>query len=588
MKLNLLLIVFIINISNAFPQSNKVVMSHSNAELLRQEGHTQRKLENFTLALDKYEASLEMYSALMDSLGMAKCLNNIGFTNALLGNNIEVIRSLYRAVEINKAIISNSGIINNYINLGLHYLKQKNFVLGLKYYRLGLEVLDNYEDTRKEVLILNGLGAVFGNEQNPNFNFDSAYYYYNKALKISNSEKENNQVANVFNNIGILFKIQNNYDSSNYYYHKSLALRKSNGDKKKQIVLRLNIGNLYLAQGNYGYALDQYLVGAEIALDLNDKKNYLHLLTNIIKCRIKLGQLSEDDSLFTIYYTLYDSINDQEKALKLKELEVFYETNKTESELESQIIQTQEKTKLSNRLLVGIIGALLLSVLIVLIFVQRQRFLKKIANKDLDMHKLNAMMQGQEEERNRIAEDLHDRLGARLSVIKQLAFDQSNGDNKLTALLDASINEAREISHNLSTGMLIQFGLEHVINDFIATINETNKITGEFSTTNLDSRFSDFLEKTLYYIILELVNNTLKHAEASSFFIQIGKYQNDIELIYEDDGKGFDFDSSLFIKGMGLRNLQARVESINGTLKIDTSPGNGVHISVNLAFDNLK
>mgnify|MGYP002713094113 CR=1 FL=1 len=561
------------------------------AESIRQEGHKLFKENKFEQALEKYKKALSYFEMSLDSVGVGKCYNNIGNSYLQLGDNTDAISAFYKAIEINKNINQVTALTGNYINLGTYYKRQEEFGLSLRYYKEAEAILEDNYNPQRLALVYIGIGNILSDPDYTYNNFDSAYYYYSLAIPIYIESNNKNRLSGIYNNIGVLLENKHSSDSALVYYSMSLEINKELENRRANIINYLNIGNIFRKQGNYGIALDNFNKGIKIAEEFNDEINYLNLLTNIIKCKIKLGDLDGAEKLFGEYNTLNDSIYDQEKARQLKELETIYETEKTGKELESQIRQTRAKTRLSYTFLALAIGIGIVSIVIILFFIQRQRFNQKLRNQEMDrirkeqeIKELNAMMQGQEEERNRIAEDLHDRLGARLSAIKLLSEQEKNGNtNQLTEMLEASIKETREISHNLSTDMLTRFGLANAIRDLVNTVNSSNTIEGDFTTTNLEDRLPVELERPLFHMISELVNNTIKHAKATSFFIQLTRDddENVLSLLYEDDGRGFDFES-VAKNGMGMKNLRARVEGLHGELTIDTSPGNGMHVMANI------
>ncbi len=554
------------------------------AEALRQEGHLFFNNKKYDSALLTYKEALNGFTVIPDSIGIAKCYNNIGNSQLFIGNNKEAVLAFYNAIKINKLLKNNKVLIGNYINLAAYYLRQKELDLALKYYLEAKDQVAAANDATRLPMIYLGLATILANPKYKANDYKLAKEYYQKALEKYIAVQDSSRISSVYNNLGVLFFNELKIDSSLYYYHKSISINETLGDKKRQIITFLNVGNIYMEQGNYGIALDSYNKGAKLASHFEDDINYLHFLTNILKCKIKLGELEQADSLFAIYNSLNDSIYNQEKAKNLKELEVLYETQKIGNDLKDQIKQTEAKTRLSYWYLAMAIGVALLLIITVLYFIQRQKYQQSLKVQEIDrlsqaqeIKELNAMMQGQEEERNRIATDLHDRLGARLSTIKLLTLKNGQKNSTLTEMVEAAIKETREISHNLSTDMLTKFGLENAVSDFIRSVNESNKIEGDFTTTNLEERLPKKYEKTIFHIILELVNNTIRHSGATSFFIQLTRYKNEIDLIYEDDGKGFDAKKTAF-KGMGIKNLIARVESIKGKINIDSKPGKGIHI----------
>lgn len=585
MRLIVLLFFVCIGLS-ASSQDKKTPISEEwkKAESIRQEGHTYFNSKEFESALKKYKESLEGFILISDSSRIAKCYNNIGNSQLFLENNEEAIVAFYKAIEINELLNNSAALVGNYINLAAYYKRQKEYDLALKYYLEAKDEVAESKDPIRLPMIYLGLGDILGEETFESHNFDLAKSYYKKALTSYVERKDTARISAVYNNLGVLLSQQLKFDSSLFYYGKSLAFKKKMDDKHGQIILLLNIGNIYEEQGNQNVALDYYYEGADLAIGYQDNVNYLNFLTNILKCKIQLGQSGEADSIFEVYNSLTDSIYDEEKAKNLKELEVLYETQKIGNDLQDQIKQTEAKTRLGYWYLAATIGVALLLLITILYFIQFKKYQQSLKEQELERLKkaqeikeLNAMMQGQEEERNRIAEDLHDRLGARLSAIKLLTLNNGQKNSTLSEMVEDAIKETREISHNLSTDMLTRFGLQNAISDFVRTVNESNQIEGDFTTTNLEERLPKKFEKTIFHIVLELVNNTIRHSGASSFFIQLTRYNNEIDLIYEDDGAGFDAKKTTFI-GMGMKNLSTRVESIRGKINFDSMPGKGVQV----------
>ena len=561
------------------------------AEAIRQEGHAFFNKKEYESALKKYKESLDKFSILSDSSRIAKCYNNIGNSQLFLENNEEAVVAFYKAIEINKLLNNYSVLVGNYINLATYYKRQKDFELALKYYLEAKDEVAKSNDPSRLPMIYLGIGDILGKSEFESHNFDLAKSYYQKALDSHLERQDSARISIVYNNLGVLLSHQLKFDSSLYFYSKSLELKNELGDKRGQIIIFLNVGNIYEERGNFNIALDYYNKGADLAVEYEDEVNYLNFLTNILKCKIQLGQSEEADSIFEIYNTLTDSIYDEGKAKKLKELEVLYETEKIGNDLKDQIKQTEAKTRLSYWSLAAAVGVALLLLITILYFIQNKKYQQTLKERELERLKkaqeikeLNAMMQGQEEERNRIAEDLHDRLGARLSAIKLLTLNNGQKNNALSEMVEDAIKETREISHNLSTDMLTRFGLANAISDFVRTVNESNQIEGDFTTTNLEERLPKVFEKTIFHIVLELVNNTIRHSGATSFFIQLTRYNNEIDLIYEDDGNGFDAKKTTF-EGMGMKNLTARVDSIKGKINFDSMPGKGVQVVMSASLD---
>ena len=203
---------------------------------------------------------------------------------------------------------------------------------------------------------------------------------------------------------------------------------------------------------------------------------------------------------------------------------------------------------------------------------------------------LNAIIDTEEKERTRIAQELHDGIGPLLSVVKLYAqWLAEPGDvdpKKLSTQLAETINEAidsvKDISNNLSPHILMNYGLISAVQSFINRIKNTTITVFEFED-NLKDRLAQNIEITLYRIIIECINNTLKHAFASAIKIKILKSEKSFLITYSDNGIGFDINKiSDNKKGHGLFNMQNRLKTIGATLKIISNKGTGTQIEIKI------
>ncbi len=205
---------------------------------------------------------------------------------------------------------------------------------------------------------------------------------------------------------------------------------------------------------------------------------------------------------------------------------------------------------------------------------------------------LAGILKGQEEERSRMAKDLHDGLGGMLSGIKlNLSAMQGNlivseKDTQLFSKsivqLDNAITEMRRVAHNMMPEALLKFGLAEAIQDYCDGINESNMVKMKFTQLASQQTMEKSVEVALYRIIQELSNNAIKHAAAQNIFIQIDTHEKGISLTVEDDGKGFNTTHLATIKGAGLQNVQARIDYLKGSLDIDSAPGKGTSVNIEI------
>ncbi len=202
---------------------------------------------------------------------------------------------------------------------------------------------------------------------------------------------------------------------------------------------------------------------------------------------------------------------------------------------------------------------------------------------------MRAIIQTEERERRRFAKDLHDGLGPLLSTARMTlsALLQHERDDHSKQVLESAsnvINEAvesiKEISNNLSPHVLTNFGLASAIKNFVFKVSQSKSINISFDTVLTDAdRFDSNIETVMYRATCEMINNTIKHANATEVNISLEKIQRTIVIKYDDNGKGFDSEKIVMEpnSGMGLSNIASRMNSINGMFVYNSAPGDGFH-----------
>src|SRR5659263_690216 len=221
------------------------------------------------------------------------------------------------------------------------------------------------------------------------------------------------------------------------------------------------------------------------------------------------------------------------------------------------------------------------------------KYMKKVEQEKSDMEKilLNAIIQAEETERKRFAKDLHDGLGPILSTVKMslsslTRIEKDDQTKKILRNTDMVIDEAiksiREISNNLSPHILNNFGLNKAMRNFINKINYSDTIKIKFSSAFEDERFDSNTEVVLYRVLCELINNTIKHAEATLITISFEKLPGKISCRYKDNGKGFDINKLHRSQhsGMGYSNMVTRINSLNGSFNLASENAKGTTASI--------
>ncbi len=219
--------------------------------------------------------------------------------------------------------------------------------------------------------------------------------------------------------------------------------------------------------------------------------------------------------------------------------------------------------------------------------------------KNIERNMLNAMLEGQEHERKRLAKEIHDGIGPLMSTIKlnieSVKKEIDHSDEKtlkkidnMEELVQNVATDIRGISHALMPSALRDFGLISALENLVLKINGSESIAVQLYNSGIQNRLNHNIELGLYRITQELINNALKYAKAKNITIQIIKHPEQVTLTVEDDGVGFQKEKiqELVNTGIGLRNINTRTKAMNGFLAIDTSIGNGVTTTVEVPISN--
>ncbi|MBO9684710.1 MAG: sensor histidine kinase, partial [Flavisolibacter sp.] len=244
----------------------------------------------------------------------------------------------------------------------------------------------------------------------------------------------------------------------------------------------------------------------------------------------------------------------------------------------------------------GIATLLIISVLGYRNYRQKQKLQLQRIN-ELETEKqltaMEAVLKGEEQERTRLAKDLHDGLGGMMSGIKyslqtmkknlimtpenQQAFERS------LDMLDSSINEMRRVAHNMMPEALVKFGLDTALKDLCNDVNQAGALQVNYQSIGMDHALIDQTTAiTVYRIVQELINNTMKHAAATNSIVQLSKTDDKLTITVEDDGKGFDTACLDMAKGIGWTNIKNRVEFLKGKLDIHSHTGKGTSVLIEL------
>jgi len=515
--------------------------------------------------------------------GYMKLLVNEAIPLAKKSGDYELISGLYKAVAI---IFMN----NNERQKASEYLDEAQ-----NYIEKATKRSPTLAESKMETYIINAENLVELKH------FYDAKKVLDKAFFTLKKFPESNLNDSYFYSEGVYYAKQNKYTQALTSYEKGIKSAKTHQNaialnrlKFAEYEILFKLKEYEKAKNNLKYLLENtpFIV---------DKKNYYNELSKVYSA-VK----NYDKAYFYAnkYNVVNDSLNNTKFQKEIVELEAKYK--KAENEKKITTLQSQnEKAALlvyNNRLNSFLFAVLSVLLFLIVLFLwilnknQKKLSFQKEINHQQELAALenqqklsvsNALIEGEEVERKRIARDLHDGLGSMLSGLKihlKLAEKDNVSTTEVTTLLDNSIKELRNISQNLMPESLLKLSLEHALRDLcMANSNTITNIEFQYliKKLNLSKNYQIFI----YRIIQELLNNALKYANASEILVSCSQNKETFFITVEDNGIGFNV-SERSNTGMGLRNIKNRVEFLNGKLEIESIINKGTSAYIELKVKN--
>lgn len=569
----------------------------SNRDSIKSEAHNQLGRAYFYLnQLDSATFHFKEAINLLNKLGYHSQASSVGISLGAVqlrkGDYMAAVSTLLDRAEYFEKIGDTVNLAKCYSNISTAFGELGNSKKAISYGEKALTFFDAKKMLAYKAITLPNLAGEFlklGDTLK-----SKSYFLEAEDLAIKRNDKFS--LARIYNNLGNMY-LETDQTQSEKYLSQALVLREETKNIDGIGVLYNNLGYLNLKKGNPKKAIP-YLMKA---LEQGEGTIPSVVYNNLSDAHELLGNYKNALFYAKRMSAIKDSVLEIEKQKALAEISTKYETEKNEKEilnLQNINLQTDIKRKQNRNLMYTAFSLLMISIVLTYSFIKNSRKKRIIAEqqKQLESQKvekllkeqeligIDAMIEGQENERQRIAEDLHDSLGGKLSALKLFIDEVKNVDqklySKLKTLLDESYNDVRNISHHANAAAIIEKGLIPAVNLIAEQLKSANKLSVEVTNIDLNHKVKNIIEIQLYRIIQELLANTIKHANASHVSIQFSEEEDSLNIIYEDDGKGFDTKKIPF--GNGLSNIRNRVKKFNGSLTLDAIPGDGTTVIINV------
>ncbi len=552
--------------------------------------------------------------------------------------SVAIARTLNEPILLGKALF----------NTGTSYSQLTRYEEAAKYYEEGRTLFANNGDSLLSARASDILQVLFYNIQD----YGKAISYGEAAVKFLRTVDDPVGLGTALSNLGMSYVEKRMMKKAEDAYTESLTIGERIGNTEMVAAQMLNLGDLHMQKGEYEKLKPFYekaivlfkelqadqkvaaaLRGAAVyhfykkefetarayglqSLEILNKNNLLmekkFTLETLSHIYFALHNMKEGYAFLRAADVLADSILNDKIRKNALDIEAHYQSQQKELRIQqlesdkkiSKLIISRKNTL--NYLLIG--GAASLLIISLLGYrnyrhkqnLHQQRIVELETEKQLTA--TEAVLKGEEQERTRLAKDLHDGLGGMLSGIKFsmttmkgnliMTPDNAQAFERSMDMLDSSIKEMRRVAHNMMPEVLVKFGLDTALQDFCNDINLSGALKVNYQSIGLENSTIDQTTAiTIYRIVQELINNTMKHAAATTAIVQLSKTEEQLSVTVEDDGKGFDPvilqgakvrpDGSVG-RGIGWANVQSRVDFLKGKLDVQSAPGKGTSIHIEL------
>ncbi len=619
-----------------------LVLRKTNNKVDKAKAHGRIGWLEITKNFETSKAHLDSSMALCQELGDTNLLNiihyKLGVLNRFWGNYSEAKKHLNFYQHHVEAKKDSFGIADVYYQKGVVCSSEGNYKHCLQAYQKSLAIYETMGDSTSIGFTLNSIGIAYKNFGK----YKAAETVYLEAVKLLEALHDKVNLADVYNSLGVLATIQKEYDKALDYFNKSLKFDEELNNTWGISLNHNNVGLIYLKKNECNKAIAFLSQAYEIQVQNNFKADLIETCINLGEAYRCKGDLAKSEFFLNqainqptkslallrdmhetgyklmvdkqdyktalyhheLYVTYKDSLFKEENTKSINALQIQYETQKKDQEIAQQNLRLEQqeveilRKKNQYYIALGAGLTILLAGLGLWMYLRHRNLLKdqeiETLKKQKEVDKLEALIQGEEKERMRLAQDLHDGINGDLAVIKykitavdQEKFSKEERQEFKTAIemLDNAIEQVRNISHNLAPPSLQNFDLIEAVNQYCAKVSETSNTKVDFLHYGDITAMSTEHETALYRMIQELLNNVIKHAQATETLVQINTHQDEMNITVEDNGQGYDTSDSF--AGLGLKNIRSRVAFLKGELVVDSN-NQGTTVTIHLDLLKLR
>ncbi|HYG51932.1 MAG TPA: sensor histidine kinase [Flavobacteriales bacterium] len=550
----------------------------------------QTKLDTAAILLEEV---LKIRIELKDSIGIGAVHNKLGIV-------YQTKMELKKALEHNlKALdIFEKKGITPYVtqclnNIGIIHFNLKNYDKSLEFHNKCIDIRKKSNDEW-------GVAASYVNVANvflETHDTAKAIVYLKDAITVFKRIKNERELSFACHDLGAIYSLQRQYRTAKPYAEQALELRRKLADNRAIASSLILSGEVNAGLGNFKESKKNLDEALKICIEqkIPDEEKFAYQ-----KMAFLYTMKGMADSVF-YYYGKYEQINSRFYEKNLSDQVVDLQESYDAVNREKKILEAEKKALKAENARQNLFRWIYILAIAVLIaggyFLFQTQRNKRLAQKKLHdalmaerEAGLKAVVDATEEERKRIAKDLHDGVGQQMTGLKmaweKLSVDINSATPEhfaklveLTKILDDASGEVRSISHQMMPKVLTELGLVPAIEDMLNKAFKLSGIQHEFVAINVKNRFDERIEISLYRVCQELVNNILKHSGATQVMVQIIQQKNVLVMMVEDNGKGL---GSIDKQGLGMLSMNTRLNTVNGKINYDPGPETGTLVTIRI------
>jgi signal transduction histidine kinase len=532
-----------------------------------------------------------------------------------------------------------------YNNIGIIYNYQGNYDEAARYYYKAAQLAEKYNSSEVAMIYNNLSGVLFrlGLQDQP-------LHYLEKSRQLAIRTGNRTVLTKILLNLGTIYMERKDWEKTYHYLKSALDTARIYRLPNSEHEALTALGEMYLMRDQPRQTLAQLEAAERLNLHLSSlRKIAVELLAGVARFELKEYRAAERHLLWALQaaetdhmpeqkiqahnflaqlygatgkpqlaykhlldcMALKDSVQKRENARHISLLDARYRSAQKDKEIaENRLLITQQERNIErkNIWIAGIIITVIVTTAVLIAvyrsYRNKQRMQAKqieileqqqeILNQKQEIHRLRAMMQGEEKERTRIARELHDGIGGMLSAVKMNLNAVKNQHPELSAIkgldnvmqmLQDTTAEVRKTAHNLMPDILVRHKLSEALRIYCDHINMGNELYVVLQLHGEIDAFDKSIDLLVYRTVQELLQNIVKHAQASHAVVQIIRNGDELHLIVEDNGIGFDVRKQA--EGYGLQNLQFRIQALQGSISIESAREVGTTIFIKLDVQKL-